>query len=48
MDLVELYSHTVIFHKTMSVIQIVTLEIEWILLHLLCFNIRLLETLDLV
>jgi len=47
-DPVELYSCTIIFHKAMRVILIVTLEVEWILVHLLCFDIRMLETLYLV
>lgn len=43
-DPVELYSRAMIFHKPMWVIRIVTSEVEWILLHLLCFNICMLET----
>lgn len=47
-DLVELYSRAVIFHNIMWVIQIVTSEIKWILLHLFYFNVHFLETLDLI
>lgn len=48
MDLVELYYHAMIFQKTMQVIQIVTSEVKWILLHFLCFGICMLKTLDLI
>ena len=48
MDLVELNSHAVILHNEMLVIQIEALEVEWVLLHLFCFDIHVLDTLDLI
>ena len=48
MDPIELNSHAVILHNAMWVIRVEALEVERILPHLLYFDIRLLDTLDLI
>ena len=48
MDPIELSTGVVIHHNEMWVIQIESFEVEHVLIHLFCFDIRFLDTSDLI